>query len=89
MKSRNDIRVFGVPVEFRSRDPTLRSSNTTVRAVSFHFNLSSDGLCFPVQTSIVPVYRRQAARSAANMFRRLARSAFLYHIFLDSFVLEF
>ena len=69
--------------------PTLRSSNTTVRAVSFQFNLSSECFCFPVQTAIVPVYRRQAARSAANMFGRLARSALLYHISLDYLVIEF
>jgi len=33
----NDVRVFGVAVEFWSRIASLWSSNTPVRAVSFHF----------------------------------------------------
>ena len=82
----------GYSVYQLSYDPgtaRLRSSYTTVRAMSFQFNLSSDCFCWPVQTAIVPVYRSQAARSAVNKFRPLARSTLLYHISSDLFFLEF
>jgi len=67
----------------------LRSNNTKLRAASFQFNLSFDGFRWPVQTAIVPIYWRQAAKTAVNLYRRLARSKFLSYISFDSLVLEF
>jgi hypothetical protein len=60
-----------------------------VGAASFLFNHFSVASRLPALTAIVLVIRIQDARRAVNMYRLLARSTFLSHIYFDSLVLKF